>query len=75
MFAGTLVICFWEISNCCTSQQFLDDCFLLGQISEVVNSMKDLIDFCREHKVGPIGKFLFSVFPLFVYSYSFNVVC
>lgn len=29
------------------------------QISEVVNSMKDLIDFCREHKVGPIGKFLF----------------
>ncbi|XP_041006914.1 probable transcriptional regulator SLK2 isoform X3 [Juglans microcarpa x Juglans regia] len=24
------------------------------QISEVVNSMKDLIDFCREHKVGPI---------------------
>ncbi|XWS48403.1 hypothetical protein CRYUN_Cryun13aG0073400 [Craigia yunnanensis] len=24
------------------------------QIAEVVNSMKDLIDFCREHKVGPI---------------------
>ncbi|KAI4347506.1 hypothetical protein L6164_008316 [Bauhinia variegata] len=24
------------------------------QISEVVNSMKDLIDFCREHKVGAI---------------------
>uniref|UniRef100_A0A5B7AJM8 Putative transcriptional regulator SLK2 n=1 Tax=Davidia involucrata TaxID=16924 RepID=A0A5B7AJM8_DAVIN len=24
------------------------------QISEVVNSMKDLMDFCREHKVGPI---------------------
>ncbi|CBI31834.3 unnamed protein product, partial [Vitis vinifera] len=24
------------------------------QISEVVNSMKDLIDFCRENKVGPI---------------------
>ncbi|KAJ9139923.1 hypothetical protein P3X46_030615 [Hevea brasiliensis] len=24
------------------------------QISEVVNSMKDLIDFCREQKVGPI---------------------
>uniref|UniRef100_A0A803PS43 Transcriptional regulator SLK2 n=1 Tax=Cannabis sativa TaxID=3483 RepID=A0A803PS43_CANSA len=24
------------------------------QISEVVNSMKDLIDFCGEHKVGPI---------------------
>lgn len=20
--------------------------------------MKDLIDFCREHKVGPIGKFM-----------------
>ncbi|XP_061359840.1 probable transcriptional regulator SLK2 isoform X2 [Gastrolobium bilobum] len=24
------------------------------QIAEVVNSMKDLIDFCQEHKVGPI---------------------
>ncbi|KAJ8771412.1 hypothetical protein K2173_026589 [Erythroxylum novogranatense] len=24
------------------------------QISEVVNSMKDLIDYCRDHKVGPI---------------------
>lgn len=24
------------------------------QISEVVNSMKDLMDFCRDHKVGPI---------------------
>ncbi|KAL5744538.1 hypothetical protein ACOSP7_027404 [Xanthoceras sorbifolium] len=24
------------------------------QISEVVNSMKDLIDFCRENKVGPV---------------------
>ncbi|XP_065870203.1 probable transcriptional regulator SLK2 isoform X1 [Euphorbia lathyris] len=24
------------------------------QISEVVNSMKDLVDFCREQKVGPI---------------------
>ncbi|XWS37770.1 hypothetical protein CRYUN_Cryun19dG0073700 [Craigia yunnanensis] len=24
------------------------------QIAEVVNSMKDLIDFCREHKVAPI---------------------
>uniref|UniRef100_A0A2P2LW98 Putative transcriptional regulator SLK2 isoform X2 n=1 Tax=Rhizophora mucronata TaxID=61149 RepID=A0A2P2LW98_RHIMU len=24
------------------------------QISEVVNSMKDLIDFCQDHKVGPI---------------------
>ncbi|KAE8704674.1 putative transcriptional regulator SLK3 [Hibiscus syriacus] len=24
------------------------------QIAEVVSSMKDLIDFCREHKVGPI---------------------
>ncbi|MBA0796051.1 hypothetical protein Gohar_006851, partial [Gossypium harknessii] len=26
------------------------------QIAEVVNSMKDLMDFCREHKFGPIGK-------------------
>ncbi|XP_012474620.1 probable transcriptional regulator SLK2 isoform X1 [Gossypium raimondii] len=25
------------------------------QIAEVVNSMKDLMDFCREHKFGPIG--------------------
>ncbi|XP_019233168.1 PREDICTED: probable transcriptional regulator SLK2 [Nicotiana attenuata] len=24
------------------------------QIAEVVNSMKDLMDFCRDHKVGPI---------------------
>ncbi|KAL6977661.1 hypothetical protein U1Q18_026451 [Sarracenia purpurea var. burkii] len=24
------------------------------QISEVVNSMKDMMDFCREHKIGPI---------------------
>ncbi|KAA8539880.1 hypothetical protein F0562_026572 [Nyssa sinensis] len=24
------------------------------QISEVVNSMKDVMDFCREHKIGPI---------------------
>ncbi len=26
------------------------------QISEVVNSMKDLIDFSRENRIGPIGK-------------------
>ncbi|KAF5743561.1 transcriptional regulator SLK2 [Tripterygium wilfordii] len=25
------------------------------QIAEVVNSMKDLIDYCREHKAGPIN--------------------
>ena len=25
------------------------------QISEVVNRMKDLIGFCRDQKVGPIG--------------------
>jgi hypothetical protein len=25
------------------------------QISEVVNSMKDLIDFSRENSIGPIG--------------------
>jgi hypothetical protein len=29
---------------------------LFVQISEVVNSMKDLIDFSRENKIGPIGK-------------------
>ncbi|RWW23469.1 hypothetical protein BHE74_00028713 [Ensete ventricosum] len=26
------------------------------QISEVVNSMKDLIDFSQEHRIGPVGK-------------------
>ncbi len=26
------------------------------QISEVVNSMKDLIDFSQENRIGPIGK-------------------
>jgi hypothetical protein len=26
------------------------------QISEVVNSMKDLIDFSRDNNIGPIGK-------------------
>lgn len=29
----------------------------LSQISEVVSSMKDLINFCWEQKVGPIGIF------------------
>ena len=29
----------------------------LLQIAEVVNSMKDLIDSCRDNKVGPIGSF------------------
>lgn len=29
--------------------------------------MKDLIDFCREHKVGPIGKFFLPVLALFVF--------
>ena len=33
------------------------------QISEVVNSMKDLIDYSRETGIGPMGK-LFSVLPL-----------
>jgi hypothetical protein len=28
------------------------------QISEVVSSMKDMIDFCRDQKVGPIGKLI-----------------
>lgn len=30
--------------------------FALFQISEVVNSMKDLIDYSRETRTGPIGK-------------------
>jgi hypothetical protein len=30
-------------------------CFFFLQISEVVNSMKDLIDFSRENSIGPIG--------------------
>lgn len=29
------------------------------QIAEAVNSMKDLMDFCRDHKVGPFGNFPF----------------
>lgn len=28
------------------------------QIAEVVNSMKDLMDFCSEHKAGSIGKYI-----------------
>lgn len=36
------------------------------QISEVVSSMKDMIDFCRDQKVGPIGKF-------FIHQYAFYV--
>lgn len=28
------------------------------QISEVVNSMKDLIDYSRETRTGPVGKFI-----------------
>ena len=31
--------------------------FLTFQISEVVNSMKDLIDYSRETGIGPMGKF------------------
>ena len=27
----------------------------LEQISEVVNSMKDLIDYSRDNKIGPLG--------------------
>ncbi len=29
---------------------------LFVQISEVVNSMKDLIDFSQDNNIGPIGK-------------------
>lgn len=36
------------------------------QISEVVNSMKDLIDFCRESKVGPVGNILVPASSFFV---------
>lgn len=35
----------------------------LEQISEVVNSMKDLMDFCRDQKDGPIGKYFSSCVP------------
>ena len=31
------------------------------QISEVVNSMKDLIDYSRETETGPMGKFMGSL--------------
>ncbi|KAK9665549.1 hypothetical protein RND81_14G119300 [Saponaria officinalis] len=30
------------------------------QIAEVVNSMKDLVDFCRDNKLGPVGNLLAS---------------
>lgn len=48
---------------------FYDFYFNMWQISEVVNSMKDLIDFCREQKAGPIGKILFvaGVIPICVF--------
>lgn len=42
---------------------------VLSQISEVVNSMKDLVDLCHEKKVGPIGKvfvFFLAVFDDFI---------
>jgi hypothetical protein len=35
------------------------------QISEVVNSMKDLIDFSRDNSVGPIGMLLFFNIPIY----------
>lgn len=38
----------------------------LLQISEVVSSMKDLIDFCRENKVGPIGNFFSNFIAIFL---------
>ena len=38
----------------------------LQQISEVVNSMKDLMDFCRDQKIGAIGNF-FIVFTLIIF--------
>lgn len=34
--------------------------FLMLQISEVVNSMKDLIDYSREVGTGPMGKLNFN---------------
>ncbi|KAL8253166.1 hypothetical protein R6Q59_036859 [Mikania micrantha] len=34
------------------------------QISEVVSSMKDLMDFCQETKVGPIGNRLFNTITI-----------
>ena len=38
-------------------------CFLfILQISEVVNSMKDLIDYSRETRTGPMGKSIIYLF-------------
>lgn len=34
--------------------------FYIMQIAEVVNSMKDLIDFSRDNNLGPIGIFFFA---------------
>ncbi|PPS10551.1 hypothetical protein GOBAR_AA10092 [Gossypium barbadense] len=43
------------------------------QIAEVVNSMKDLMDFCREHKFGPIGKFYICVSDLWDFDVSIQL--
>jgi hypothetical protein len=44
------------------------------QISEVVNSMKDLIDFCRDNRVGPIGNF-FLAFAITYHFVTFELAC
>lgn len=44
---------------------FIIYCVLVPlQISEVVNSMKDLIDYSRETRTGPMGKFCSFMFLL-----------
>lgn len=46
-------------------------CYNGLQIAEVVNSMKDLIDFSRENKIGAIGN---SLAFFFVSHYHLNFV-
>jgi hypothetical protein len=43
------------------------------QISEVVNSMKDLIDYSRETGTGPMGKFIVYVLDSSYASIDMNV--
>ncbi len=45
------------------------------QISEVVNSMKDLIDYSRETNTGPMGKFDVNFLSLKFYIYIYNHIC
>lgn len=60
-------------SNWCLFIHFLDISFSDAfQISEVVNSMKDLIDYSRETGTGPMGK-LYIISPGFTFFMLINL--